>query len=218
MKGKTYEEIYGKERAKIIKKKVIESHKGYKRSDESKLKQSKTLKKQYKEGKRKVHENSINSFKNCRIGSKLTEKHKKSISDSVQKRLKNGTHIFQTIWNNKNYKEKHIKTVINNSMKCLYSLEKKFLEIVKKYNLPYKYVGNGDFLLGFKNPDFININGEKICIEVYYPYFKIRDYKSCKNYEESRTNHFKKYAWKTIFLTNEDLKNEEKTLLKIGGI
>ena len=48
-------------------------------------------------------------------------------------------------------------------------LRKRFLKIIidliNKYNLPYKYTGNGKFILGGKNPDFVNVNGEKICEE-----------------------------------------------------
>lgn len=54
------------------------------------------------------------------------------------------------------------------------SLEEKFQKIINKYNLPYKYVGDGSFIIGHYNPDFINVNGEKIAVEVYARYYKKR--------------------------------------------
>lgn len=41
------------------------------------------------------------------------------------------------------------------------SLEIKVQKVIDKYILPYKFVGNGMFFIENKNPDFININGEK---------------------------------------------------------
>lgn len=32
---------------------------------------------------------------------------------------------------------------------------------LRRYNLPYKYTGDGSFLIGNKNPDFINSDGEE---------------------------------------------------------
>jgi hypothetical protein len=41
-----------------------------------------------------------------------------------------------------------------------------YVEITQKMNIPFKYTGNGSFIIGFKNPDFVNINGKKICLEL----------------------------------------------------
>ncbi len=49
--------------------------------------------------------------------------------------------------------------------------EKNLIEILQKYNLPYKYTGNGTFLIDGINPDFVNCNGHKICIEVWGDYW-----------------------------------------------
>ena len=55
-------------------------------------------------------------------------------------------------------------------------LETKTINIIKKLKLPYKFVGNGKFFIERKNPDFININGEKIAIEVFYRGYKTAKY------------------------------------------
>lgn len=114
-------------------------------------------------------------------------------------------------WQNKEYKEKTIKSILKGLMKRPTSFEKIMIDIIKKHNLPYKYVGDGAFILGGKNPDFINVNGKKICVEVYC------DYWHPKNYEEIRTKHFKKYGWNTIFINEREIDNESKILGKIKG-
>lgn len=79
------------------------------------------------------------------------------------------------------------------------SLEEKFQEIIDKHNLPYKFVGNGSFMIGRKNPDFINVNGEKIAIEVYAKYYKLRHYQTIEEWKEERRKVFKEYGWEVLF-------------------
>lgn len=74
----------------------------------------------------------------------------------------------------------------------------------------WKYVGDGQVWIAGANPDFLNINGQKLLIETYTPYFKERDYGSVENYIEQRGTHFLKYGFKTLFL---DLYEENWDLL-----
>ena len=95
------------------------------------------------------------------------------------------------------------------------SLEDKFQEIINSYNLPYKYVGNGMFFVERCNPDFINTNNEKIAIEVYARYYKLRNNKSIEKWKKERQEVFNKYGWKIIFFNEVEL-TEEKILSKLG--
>jgi len=90
------------------------------------------------------------------------------------------------------------------------SYEQKIINLINKYNLPYKYVGNGQIWINKANPDFININHKKIIIETYCKYLHPI------NYEDKRSKHFIKYGYKSIFLNEDDLivKNWEKICLK----
>mgnify|MGYP001579822408 CR=1 FL=1 len=117
------------------------------------------------------------------------------------------------------YKEKVLKKFFSSLKLRPTSYEKQMSKIIYKYNLPYKYVGDGSFLIGYKNPDYININGEKICIEVYHGYFKIRNYGSIENYEKQRSEHFDKYGWKTIFINEDEILSKDENLIlnKING-
>lgn len=93
------------------------------------------------------------------------------------------------------------------------SLEKKFQEIINKNDLPYKFVGDGSFILNGYNPDFINTNGEKIAIEVYAKYFKQISNMTIDGWKNKRVKRFKKYGWDIIFFEKNQVK--EENVLKI---
>jgi len=88
------------------------------------------------------------------------------------------------------------------------SLEKKFEDIIKRNNLPYKFTGNGDFFVGKKNPDFVNVNGEKIAIEVFYTKHKDRFSGGCENWKKKRNDVFSSYGWRLLFF-NESQVNDD---------
>jgi len=116
---------------------------------------------------------------------------------------------------NLNMTDEYIKKCLTRRIPT--SLEEKFQGIVDKNNLPYKYVGNGSFIIGGYNPDFININGKKIAIEVYARYYKLRNNKSIDKWKTKRNARFKEYGW-DIFYFDETEVNEKNVLSSLGGI
>ncbi len=124
------------------------------------------------------------------------------------KRSIENSKIGKEKWKDMKYREKTIKAILKGLMKRPTSLEKQMIELIKKHSLPYKYTGDGSFLVGFKNPDFVNINGEKKLIEVGNVYHHQNDY------ENKRREHFAKYGWKSyIFIGNKF--DEAKVLRKL---
>jgi|SRR3990167_1529670 len=87
----------------------------------------------------------------------------------------------------------------------------KFEQIVKKFDLPYKFVGNGNFFIEKKNPDFINCNGKKIAVEVFYKKHKELFQGSINTWKQERQKIFSNYGWKIVFL-DETQVNEDFTL------
>ena len=97
------------------------------------------------------------------------------------------------------------------------SLELKFQKIIDKFNLPYKYVGDGKFFIGKKNPDFVHKNTKKIAIEVYARIHKekMRNMTITK-WKSERKNYFSGYGWKTIFFDEVQL-NEQNVISTLKG-
>jgi len=94
--------------------------------------------------------------------------------------------------------------------------EEKLIELFKIHNIPFKYCGDGDVVIGGKNPDFINRNGRKQLIELFgYFWHKNDD-------PNERIKHFKKYGFDTLIIWDYELKDENSVLEKVkafmGGV
>ena len=87
-------------------------------------------------------------------------------------------------------------------------LEIKMNDILIKNNLPYKFVGNGKFFIENKNPDFVNINGKKIAVEVYYKKHKERFRGNVDDWKKERSKLFAKYGWKLLFFDELQVNND----------
>lgn len=95
---------------------------------------------------------------------------------------------------------KYESTMINNLKPT--KIEKTIEEYLgKKFPKEWKYVGNGAVWIARKNPDFININGQKKIIEVF------GDYWHKGETGKDRIKHFKEYGFDTLILWEHDIKN-----------
>ena len=87
--------------------------------------------------------------------------------------------------------------------------EQKLITLIEENNLPFKYVGDGQFILGGKCPDFLNVNGKKQIIELFgaywHPIFDVA----------KRTEHFKQYGFQTLIIWEDELKDMSKVSAKI---
>ena len=110
---------------------------------------------------------------------------------------------MKKLWQDPEYREKTIKAQLQGLFKRPTSLEKEFIDFIEKYSLPFNYCGNGSLLIGFKNPDFVEDNGRKLCIEV------ANEFHHQGNYAEKRIEHFKKYGWECLVLFFERNKDQK---------
>ncbi len=101
-------------------------------------------------------------------------------------------------------KERMIKASLKGLMKRPTSFEQKICDLCLKYSLPFIYSGDGRFLINFKNPDFVN-EKDKVVIEVFYSWFKIRDYGSVENYKEFCRKKYNPAGWKVIFIDETEV-------------
>ena len=129
--------------------------------------------------------------------------HCKGKSKENYKPLEMASKKQKRLWRN----EKYAKKILSSLMKRPTSFEKKISELCIENNLPFIYTGDGTFLIGHKNPDFVNKN-KKVAIEVYHNYFKIRDFGSCETYEKQRAEYFAKHGWNVIFIRTEEIEDK----------
>ena len=83
-----------------------------------------------------------------------------------------------------------------------------FEQICKNNNLPFKYTGDGSFWIKNINPDFVEVNGKKIAVEIFGDYWHSPLLRSNIPYERTykgRKKILKKYGWELIILWSIDL-------------
>jgi len=79
-------------------------------------------------------------------------------------------------------------------------IEHTLIAIMERNNLPFKYVGDGDFILDGKCPDFLNINGKKQLIELFGTFWHgVFDV-------AARKEHLRQYGFQTLIIWEDELK------------
>jgi 7-cyano-7-deazaguanine synthase in queuosine biosynthesis len=93
------------------------------------------------------------------------------------------------------------------------SLEKKFIAFFAKWDLPVRYVGDGQIWITARgkhmNPDFINMEQRKI-VEVWGPYWHKEEERP------ERIGAFADVGWDCMILKEEDLASEESAARRIA--
>lgn len=74
----------------------------------------------------------------------------------------------------------------------------------------YKYVGDGEFILGGKCPDWLNVNGQKKLIELF------GDYWHKGENPQDKIDHYKKYGFDTLVIWASELQDKTKVLQTIN--
>lgn len=193
-KGKPKLYLRGKPLTPQHRKKLSESHKGREVTEETRARLSKSLRghKVTEETRKKISEKHkgkhFSPRTELKIGNKLSEETKKKIGEKSKQ-----------MWENPEYKEKTIKAILKGLIKRPTSLEIQMINLIQKHSLPFKYTGNGQVIINYRNPDFIECNGRKLIIETANPYHHKRGV-----YEKDRAKIFAKYGYKTLVLWWDD--------------
>jgi len=148
---------------------------------------------------------------------KETDERLKNISDKtrglmVSKKLREIISLrTREAMKNPDVKERTIKGILKKFKERPTTTENAFIKFFLENNLPFNYCGDGSLIIGFKNPDFVENNGRKICLEVGNKKQKSifhHHYVNWQGYEKERIEHFSKYGWKCLVLWDEELKNK----------
>lgn len=176
---------------------------------------------------------SLNNYKNsktdgfCRGCFMWHEKTRKKRSDAnlkrykdVEERRKTGEYSHR-VWERKaknGEKDAYVRNILKgNSMKPTKPENEVIMILSDLYQNEWKYVGDGEVILGGKNPDIINVNGYKAIIEVNGTYWHSKKHrKECPFLHElQRIDHFKKFGYFTLVIWEHELKNKEQVINKI---
>jgi G:T-mismatch repair DNA endonuclease (very short patch repair protein) len=91
-------------------------------------------------------------------------------------------------------------------------LEKRLIELIQRSGLPFKYVGNWEFIVAGKCPDFLSSDGRKLLIELFGNYW--HTVKARETVEE-RVERFRKHGFETLILWEKEMDDEERIVEKI---
>ena len=120
--------------------------------------------------------------------------------------------FFKNLWQNPTYATKTVQAILRgNNIRP--NKQELLLQSILNENFPdeWKYVGDGQLIIGRKCPDFTNINGKKELIEYYGNYWH--------NGEDptDRINLFARYGYRTLIIWENELKNENLLVNKISS-
>lgn len=129
------------------------------------------------------------------LGSKLPDWWRQAISDGLRgkKHSQERRNALRPVRVAQWQKPEYVKAVFSGWNRRPNRLEKSFQKTLDTY-FPghWKYVGGGEFSIGRRVPDFVNINGHKAVIEVFGRYWHQ------KTDAATRTRHFKRYGFRTL--------------------
>ena len=212
---------------------------GKKQSEETKIKRgiyksypcsnkTKQILREKNLGKKNPFYNKIHSKENLNKISKASIErwNDEEYKESTRKKISNGllrvgdkiSKNQLRVWNSsKEYKEQRIKNILKGLSKRPTSYEKRIAELCIENSLPFIYTGDGRFLINYKNPDFVN-HKDKIVIEVFYSWFKIKGYGSVKKYKEFCRKKYNPLGWKVIFIDENEVDVDDWKVLCLNKI
>lgn len=132
----------------------------------------------------------------------------KGKTQSEETKLKHSK-AMKRIWADPEVRRRRIGDILKAVCKKPNRVERKLINLINKSGLPFKYVGNGEVIIGDRCPDFINTNGKKQLIELFGTYWHdIFDV-------ARRKDHFRQYGFDTLVIWEDELCNKQKVIHKI---
>lgn len=217
--GRKFPEEFRRKISEIKKKqyaegKLIPPNKGNKLSEESKIKISRANlgKPSWAKGLTKENDERIRKISEKLQGRPKSEDYKRKLSEMRRGKV---NQKFIKLLKNPIFREKLLRAQLKGLRKKPTKPERDFIEIIEENKLPFKYVGDGEFILGGKNPDFINSNGQKQIIEIFGDYWHKRINIPFHQTVEGTLEHYKKYGYDCLVIWQSELPEEMIVMKKI---
>ena len=111
-------------------------------------------------------------------------------------------------WQDPEWREKQLKAIFA-GMYIKPTKPEKLLDKLLQELFPneWRYIGDGSLLIGYKNPDFVNVNGQKKIIEMNGDYWHSEELTGRTKIEEEqqRIDHFAQYGYQTLIIWEHEL-------------
>jgi len=128
--------------------------------------------------------------------------------------------IHRALWENPEYRDRAIQAM-RKGMVIRPTAPERQMRTLLDTHFPgeWKYVGNGDVIIGGKNPDFMNVNGRKAVIEVFGDYWHSKRVTGKEPEQEvaDRIAHFARYGFDCLVIWERETCDESTMLKKAGA-
>ena len=125
------------------------------------------------------------------------------------------------VWANPEYRNRTVRSVLASVMARPTTPELRVQTILNTH-FPgqWKYTGNGDVVIGGKNPDFVNVNGRKVVIEVFGDWWHGEKWtgRTCEQEETQRINHFAAYGFRCLILWEHEVAHEDAVVARLSAL
>ena len=164
-------------------------------------------------GKRGKHlsKRTKEELRRINLGKHLSQETKRKISKTLKGRpnLKNAK-FMKKRWQNPVYREEQLELILKGLHIKPNKPEKLLNKLLQRlFPNQYKYVGDGQFILAGKCPDFVNINGQKKIIELFGNYWHRPEE------EQDRIDLFFQYGYQTLVVWEDELEDVNKLKQKL---
>lgn len=119
----------------------------------------------------------------------------------------------------KHHSRETIKKILQKVNTNPNQMEKKLIKTIDENNLPFKHVGNGEFFVNGRCPDFVHINEDKCIIELFGHGWHDPSYglpvRESATYDKT-IEHYDKNGFKCLIIWDYELKDKANVLTKIN--
>lgn len=161
---------------------------------------------------------SLKCFGASSIGREFSLEHRNKISESNKgkKRTQKQKEIYKVSAKIRYHNPEYLSNLRKSMNLKPNNKEKILINLFSEHKLPYKFVGDWQFWVGDKNPDFISTDGQKKIIELFGDYW----HKQKKNIPYSQTEEgtrqiYSNLGFEVLIIWESEMKDLEEVLKKI---
>ncbi len=154
-----------------------------------------------------------------KTGQRPSTEARQKMSIALKGKPKTAEHKAKTIsqWQNKEWADRQIK-LQRQGRSIMPNKPETIVRDILNRHFPneWQYTGDGKVVIERLNPDFVNVNGRKLIIEVFGDYWHTKRVRKYHNTEKGRIEVYQKYGYRTLIIWEGDInKDPDKVLSDI---